>query len=124
VSSLELIVATQDATPGAAPHHVSNKVGYNQFATTLIINLDVPDPVRAIRWVFGGASRTGNPPGKLLKKVGMVCGLDRCGTGAPAAVLPPESGVESIFSYADVSGRLDGDYSLSVYAATDAEGWI
>lgn len=113
---------TGDAAPLEAPHRISDKPTKN-LANLLLrfANGDGSVPVvRAWRVTVGGDRKSG----KVLAREGLVCGLDRCGTG-PALSVPGNFSRPADLSFENVyDGGADGDRDIEINGMTDGGAWL
>lgn len=109
----EATVTTQDAHPTASPYRISAQPGKNIASVTLSFESD-EGVTRAWRIVHQAAGRKS----PRLAGQGVVCGLDRCGTGRVLARTDP---VDVEITQAQLGG--EGDYPLDVWALDRQGGW-
>lgn len=116
-------ITAADAVAGTAPHKISNKATKNSLTVKF-----TPTAVGTIRAWRIRLTPTNRNTGRLLGKLGMVCGSgDRCGENS-ARSLSMASGtqVTENVTYAEVTtggAKADGGYEVKVYAISLADGW-
>lgn len=115
-------VTTGDVAPTTAPHKISNQSGKNTVTVKFTPTTSDASPLRYWRVNFaGGGTRLS---GTLLKCLGMVCGVSRCGApGSRPLSLPTGTQVTVAETYSQVPSSVDGTYHVYAWAASDTQGW-
>lgn len=111
-------VHTDDASPDAAPHRISNQAGKSRAVVTMSAGAGLIDSYRV---KLGGASAA---TGTELGSRGPVCGTAfragqiKCGLKLGASLL-----TENI-DYSEATPNADGGYTINVYTLVRGEGWV
>lgn len=111
-------VHTDDASPDAAPHRISNQAGKSRAVVTMSAGAGLIDSYRV---KLGGVSAA---TGKELGSRGPVCGhaftAGQIKCGHKLGVAQATENVD----YSEAAPNADGDYTVNVYVLVRGEGWV
>lgn len=114
-------VTTEDAASTTAPHKISNQTGKKLVTAKFTPSTSDASPLRYWSVRFTGGTRL---TGTLLKSLGAVCGISRCGVSTVRPLsLPSGTEVTIAENYTDLPSSADGTYHVYAYAASATQGW-
>lgn len=115
-------VTTGDVAPTTAPHRISNQAGKNTATVKFTPSTSDSSVLRYWRVNFaGGGTRL---TGTLLKCLGVMCGVSRCGApGSRPLALPSGTQVTVAETYPQLPSSADGTYHVYAWAASATQGW-
>jgi hypothetical protein len=117
---IDVKVTTGDAEPSVAPHRISNVPGYEPVDVEVTVEHEGTLGQLRLNWRTE-ERKQGDPPAKLVRREGLVCGLDRCGPRARSLQFEGTFNKVYILDYDEIVAP-DGSYVLSFHAKAD-EVW-